>query len=118
MAHYDPFIIDADNVRWIANNLVHAQFLYLSLTPSYANFNKVDAIRILRSATGLGLKDAKDAIEDAMSAIVEADSKVRQDCALGALALIKRAAKGDFIQHEAQTLQEYIDSQLFWPSAT
>jgi|WetSurMetagenome_2_1015567.scaffolds.fasta_scaffold388445_1 hypothetical protein len=98
----------------IACNILRARFVYTGCV-TRANLNKIEAIKLVRAATGAGLKDSKDAVDAAMTWAAEHDAKVKEEFGARALNLLAAFNRENRIDSGlATSLFNDFYNQLVW----
>jgi hypothetical protein len=97
----------------IACNILCCRFVYTGGV-TRANLNKIEAIKLVRAATGSGLKDAKDAVEAAITWAAEHDAAVKAEFGARALNLLASFARQDRVDERAAALFNDYYNQLVW----
>ena len=105
----------------IACNILKSRFVYGDRNAyqhgpmTRANLNKIEAIKLVRAATGAGLKDAKDAVETAITWAAEHDAAVKAEFGARALNLLAAFNRENRIDSGlATSLFNEFYNQLVW----
>jgi len=105
----------------IACNILKSRYVYGDFKAyqhgpiTRANLNKIEAIKLVRAATGAGLKDAKDAVEAAITWAAEHDAIVKAEFGARALNLLAAFGRANAIDYGliASLFTEYYNT-LVW----